>query len=192
MKRPNPIQYTTAHKTVILDDPEQLIVAGGYPCIHGGAVNVNGKTQTLYVRYDNKPELAAEIANWQAAWQTYNNAIEALADQLVTDKMHNPARAESNMFAWYKFDDTDGGKLLHKQSGRSLYQMRWIDPATGYATEPVIGEDREQAIAFWAALQIVVDRKPTIIEQPDTEPQHGHNGYCRKCQSYCYGDCQAN
>lgn len=192
MNRPDPIQYTTAHKTVTVDDPKQLITAGGYPCIDGGTVRVNGKTQTLYVRYDNKPELAAQIANWQAAWQVYNDAIAVLADELVTDKTYNPARVDSNLFAWYKFDDTDGSKLLHKSSGRSLYQMRWIDPVTGFATEPVTGEDREQAIAFWAALQIVIDRKPAIIEQADTEPKHGQNGYCRKCHSYCYGDCQAS
>jgi len=23
------------------------------------------------------------------------------------------------------------------------------------------------------------------------EPKHGENGYCRKCHSYCYGDCEA-
>jgi len=192
MNRPYPIQYATSYKTITLDDPKQLIVAGGYPCINGGTVSVNGKTQTLYVRYDNKPELAAEIANWQDAWQAYNDAIAALAKGLVTDKTYNPARAESDLFAWYKFDDTNGGTLLHKPSGRSLYQMRWIDPTTGYATEPVTGEDREQAIAFWAALRIVGDRKPAIVEQPDDEPKHGQNGYCRKCHSYCYGDCQAN
>lgn len=191
MNRPDPIQYMTAYKTVTLDDPEQLITSGGYPCINGGLAKINGKAQPLYVRYDNKPELAAQIANWQTAWQAYNDAIAALATELVTDKPYKPARAESDLFSWYKFDDTSGGKLLYKPSGRSIYQMRWIDPA-GYATEPVIGDEREQAIAFLEALQIVLARKPAIVDEVDTEPQHGHNGYCRKCHSYCYGDCQAN
>ena len=120
MNRPDPIQHTTTYKTITLDDPKQLITAGGFPCIDGGSVRINGKTQALYVRYDNKPELAAQIANWLASWQTYNDAIEALAGELVTDKTYNPARAESHLFAWDKFDDTDGGKLIHKPSGRSL------------------------------------------------------------------------
>ena len=32
-------------------------------------------------------------------------------------------------------------------------------------------------------------KKHTFV---DTEPIHGVNGYCRKCHSYCYGDCDAN
>ena len=26
----------------------------------------------------------------------------------------------------------------------------------------------------------------------EVEPKHGEHGYCRKCHSYCYGDCEAN
>lgn len=192
MKRPDPIQYTTNYGTISLTDPNQLISAGGYPCIDGDMVRVNGKMQRLYVRYDNKPELAAQISAWQAAWQSYNDTIEAMAERLVTDRAYDPTRAESDLFAWHKFDDTHGGKLLHKPSGRSLYQMCWIDPVTGYATEPVTGEEREQAIEFWHVLRIRAERKPITIARPDDEPQHGENGYCRKCHSYCYGDCQAN
>lgn len=25
----------------------------------------------------------------------------------------------------------------------------------------------------------------------ESEPKHGENGYCRKCHSWCYGDCEA-
>jgi hypothetical protein len=192
MNKPEPITYAASHKTIIVETPDQLIVAQGVPCIDGGMARINGKAQRYMVRYDNKPELAAQITDWLAAWQAYNASIETLADQLMTDKVYNPARAESDLFAWDRFDDTNGGKLLHKPSGRSLYQMRWIDPATGYATDPVTGEERDQAIAFWAALRIRRDRQPAYVAQSDTEPQHGHNGYCRKCHSYCYGDCQAN
>jgi hypothetical protein len=193
MDAPKSIEYTTKDGyKVVLSDAKQLIVAQGMPCIDGGQIKVNGKYTKLYVRYDNKPELAAEIAAWQAAWSAYNAAIADLSERIVTDSKYNFAKAESDTFAWYKFDDTSGGSLLHKPSGRSLYQMRWIDPKTGYATEPVTGSEREGAIAFWAALRLLQDRKPAYVEQDDPEPQHGQNGYCRKCHSYCYGDCQAH
>ena len=193
MDTPKAIEYTTqdGHK-VIVSNPSQLIVAKGLPCIDGGTVQHNGKITKLLIRYDNKPALAAEIATWQSAWQAYDAAIDALSKQLITDSPYNFARAENDEFAWYKFDDTNGGTLLHKSSGRSLYQMRWIDPETGYATQPVTGSEREQAIAFWAALHLRQQQKPPYVEQPDTEPPHGQNGYCRKCHSYCYGDCKAN
>ena len=29
------------------------------------------------------------------------------------------------------------------------------------------------------------------IDAAEDEPAHGDNGYCRKCHSYCYGDCEA-
>jgi hypothetical protein len=191
METPKSIEYITTdgHK-VVISEQMQLIVVQGIPCIDGGQIKINGKYTRLYVRFDNKPGLAAEIAVWQADWAAYNAAIVDLSEQIVTDsKYYNFAKAESDTFAWYKFDDTSGGSLLHKPSGRSLYQMRWIDAKTGYATEPVTGSEREQAIAFWAALHILQDRKPDFVAQPDPEPKHGANGYCRKCHSYCYGDC---
>lgn len=30
------------------------------------------------------------------------------------------------------------------------------------------------------------------LEFAASEPKHGENGYCRKCHSYCWGDCEAN
>lgn len=190
MDTPKAIEYTTqdGHK-VIVSSPSQLIVAKGLPCIDGGTVQHNGKMVKLLIRYDNKPALAAEIATWQSAWQAYN-----AARQLITDRPYGFVRAESDLFAWYKFDDTNGAKLTHKPSGRILYKMHWIDPVTGYANQPVTGIEREQAIAFWDALFARQQQKPPYVEQSDTdtEPRHGQNGYCRKCHSYCYGDCQAN
>jgi hypothetical protein len=193
METPKSIEYTTTdgHR-VVVSDLKQLVVMQGMPCIDGGQVKVGGKYSKLYVRYDNKPQLAAEIASWQAAWAAYNAAIVSLSEQIITSSKYNFVRAENDTFAWCKFDDTSGGSLLHKPSGRSLYQMRWIDPLTGYATEAVTGSEREDAIMFWAALQILQDRKPVVENYDDDEPKHGQNGYCRKCRSYCYGDCQAN
>ena len=195
METPRSVEYVTkdGHK-VVLTDAKQLIVAQGLPCVDGGQIKVNGKYTKLCIRYDNKPELAAEIATWQTAWAAYNAAIANLSNQIVTDSKYNPTRAESDTFAWYKFDDTSGGSLLHKPSGRSLYRMCWIDPKTGYATDPVTGDVREQVVAFWAALRLLQERKPApaYVDQPDPEPRHGEHGYCRKCHSYCYGDCQAN
>ena len=33
---------------------------------------------------------------------------------------------------------------------------------------------------------------PAPVAAPDsTAPRHGVNGYCDRCESYCYGDCQS-
>lgn len=51
------------------------------------------------------------------------------------------------------------------------------------AEVPVTGEQ----IAIETA---IVDAEKNKYEED--EPEHGKNGYCRKCHSYCYGDCEAN
>ena len=110
---------------------------------------------------------------------------------MKTNYKYNFTKAENDTFAWTDSDGMRGGSLLHKSSGRSLYQMQWM-AKTGYITEPVTGEIREAAVAFWAELAELQKQKPQRIELPDPEPKHGVNGYCRKCHSYCYGDCQSN
>ena len=71
MNQPNPITYTTEHKTVSVDHPSRLITMQGYPCIDGGWIKHKGKTVKYVIRYDNKPELNAEIEEWTAAWAKY-------------------------------------------------------------------------------------------------------------------------
>ncbi len=36
------------------------------------------------------------------------------------------------------------------------------------------------------------ENKRIEIDEFETEPAHGVNGYCRKCHSYCDGDCEEN
>ena len=110
---------------------------------------------------------------------------------ITTNYKYNFDKAEDSVFSWTQFDGSSGGSLLHKASKRSLYQMQWIDPKTGYATEQVTGDVREAAIAFWEELAELQKQKPYPVQVAEPEPKHGVNGYCRKCHSYCYTDCES-
>jgi len=114
---------------------------------------------------------------------------------ITTDRKYNFTKAETGLFSWDHFDGTNGGILLHKPSGKQIYQMRWIG-ADGYATEPVDDETRQSASEFWAELRRLREQKPPVdpadYYNDDPEPRHCQSGYCRKCHSYCYGDCEAN
>lgn len=71
-KAPQAIEYTTPHGyQVVLDSPKKLVVEQGFPCIDGGRITRGGKRQRLLVRYDNKPELAAQVKAWKAAYEKY-------------------------------------------------------------------------------------------------------------------------
>ncbi len=114
-------------------------------------------------------------------------------DTIKTDTKYNFEKAENESFLWTYFDGTSGSMLRHKASNMSIYQMRWIDD-NGMMADNVVGDIREAAIAFWAELGKLQIQKPPVLEEDyaDPEPIHGVNGYCRKCGSYCYGDCEAN
>ena len=82
--KPEPIKYETSYGyTVTLDDPNQLVIEQGYTCINGGKIKHNGKMVKLMVRYDNKPELAAKIKDWEAAWEQYETDKAAEFDRNV-------------------------------------------------------------------------------------------------------------
>lgn len=112
--------------------------------------------------------------------------------EITTNQKYNFTKAESDLFSWSMFDGTSGNMLLHKPSGKSIYQMRWIG-SDHYMADPVTGETREAAIKFWDTLREMQKQKPQTakIDYVDDEPKHGQNGYCRKCHSYCWGDCEA-
>lgn len=109
-------------------------------------------------------------------------------NSITTDTKYNFTKAENDTFAWTCWDGTDGNKLTHKASGRDIYHMSWLNER-GQMQEPVTGEIKEQAINFWNELQELQNQKQQPIEI--TEETHGF-GWCEKCQSYCYGDCEAN
>jgi hypothetical protein len=44
-------------------------------------------------------------------------------------------------------------------------------------------------ISFWAELKQLQDARPETVTVP---PAQRGEGWCDKCQSYCYGDCEAN
>ena len=112
---------------------------------------------------------------------------------IITDTAYNFQAAENDLFSWSKWDGTNGNTLTHKPSGRQIYQMHWCDDA-GYMAERVVGEVCEAVSAFWVELRKLQEQKPPICDDddPEPEPQHGQSGYCRKCHSYCYGDCTAS
>lgn len=112
---------------------------------------------------------------------------------ITTDKPKNFTKAENDLFLWNFWDGTNGNTLTHKPSGRQIYQMRWLD-GEGKMADRVEDEVAEAAKSFRAALKELQAPKltPRKVEVCDDEPRHGVNGYCRKCHSYCYGDCGAN
>ncbi|RJO64971.1 MAG: hypothetical protein C4540_02445 [Candidatus Omnitrophota bacterium] len=108
---------------------------------------------------------------------------------IITDTKFNFEKAENDLFSWNYWDGTSGNCLTHKPSGREIYQMRWNNG------EEVESDIRQAAKEFWTELWALQEQKPPRIEEDydyDLEPKHGQNGYCRKCGSYCYGDCEAN
>lgn len=108
---------------------------------------------------------------------------------IQTDTKYNFREAESDQFSWSFWDGTNGKTLTHKPSGRQIYQMHWLNDQ-GKMAEKVEGETQQEVMNFWHELQKLQDQKPPRVEVDfDPEPRHGENGYCRKCHSYCYGDC---
>ena len=106
---------------------------------------------------------------------------------IKTNTKYNFTEAENEIFAWESYRKS---YLTHKPTGRQIYQMRWINKETGYTDQNVEGEIKEQAIAFLDEMWALRDQKPPR-QMEFAEPEHGF-GWCDKCESYCYGDCEAN
>lgn len=201
MNKPQAIEHITSHgHTVVLDDPKKLVVKQGFTCIDGGSVKHNGKYVRLMVRYDDKPELAAKIEAWKSNWNEYNAWFEQqIADctkTIVTNS--DKDKAENNDFSWSYWDGTSGKTLRDKSSEREIYQMKYTDNH-----ERVTGEQKEKVSVFWRALErakktpITQDQrraaKKAEAEWEQTQREReAHPGWCNRCHSYCYGDCQAN
>lgn len=108
---------------------------------------------------------------------------------IKTNTTYNFTEAEDDNFSWTTFDGTSGQLLIHKASGREIYQMHFC--TNGKMAERVEGETRDLAIKFWDELGALKDQKPPRRIETYVEEEHGF-GWCDKCQSYCYGDCDAN
>jgi hypothetical protein len=100
-------------------------------------------------------------------------------------------KVETDDFCWNLYDGTNGNQLLHKKTGRNIYKMHWCTDAGKMTTR--VDDDVSNAVtAFWDELDKLQSQKPTRPSAiVDSEPQHGQSGYCRKCHSYCWGDCSA-
>lgn len=60
---------------------------------------------------------------------------------------------------------------------------------------PVEGDEPEQPMTPGSTLEETVAQVQTaeIIELAEMDERNAsHPGYCKKCHSYCYGDCEAN
>ena len=111
-----------------------------------------------------------------------------------TDTKYNFTQAENDVFAWSMYDGSNGNYLTHKASGRQIYQMHWIG-SVGHMEDIVDDATRQAVEEFRAELQALQAQKPPRVEEDydiDPEPKHSQDGYCRKCRSYCYSDCDAN
>lgn len=111
-------------------------------------------------------------------------------DAIKTNYKYNFDKAENDTFLWSSFDGTNGNSLTHKPTGRQIYQMTWMDDK-----KSVSDDIKQEAITFWSELATLQSQKPpkkASTHKIEEEPKHGENGYCRKCHSYCYGDCDAN
>lgn len=201
MQKPQAIEYQTPHKNVILSDPKQLVVKQGFKCISAGTVKVKGKFSPLFVRYDNKPELAAKIAEWVNGWEEYNKWYKdqvslAMETMKISGGNLNFDKAENADFTWTYWDGTSGKTLTEKATGREIYQMKYT--GGGGSVE---GETRVKAMAFWDALEELKDApKPSLtLQEIDSfertveqlHSRNDHPGWCNHCHSYCYGDCQS-
>lgn len=68
---------------------------------------------------------------------------------LTTNTKFNFTKAENNVFSWNYFDGD--GLLVHKATGRQIYQMHWLS-SDGKMSERVVGSDANDVIAFWDEL----------------------------------------
>lgn len=187
MDKPKTIKYQTPHGEITLWQRSQLITYNGVPCIDAGHIKHNGKNVRFVVRYDDKPELAALVAQWVADWDAYNTWHES--EVAATIKRATIRRNIVDAVS----DITDG-----------RYEWSWADEhvirdtATG---KTHYNDLNEEMMVFWDAVEIIRNKQtsaPMTMEEQGyaddyvDEPKHGEHGYCRKCHSYCYGDCEAN
>jgi len=114
-----------------------------------------------------------------------------MATNLTTNYKMNFTKAENELFSW---DSSFPDYLTYKPTGKQVYQMMW------YAwknSQPITEQSIRNAVSeFWTALQEMQKasdkaRRDAILAQDDEPEEHGFD-WCDKCQSYCYGDCEAN
>jgi hypothetical protein len=112
-----------------------------------------------------------------------------MTTQLTTDYKYNFTKAENELFSW---TSSEHDFLTYKPTGKQIYQMEW------YAwknSTPVTDQTIKNAVSeFWAALRELQDAEEKAKQdaQNNLQPEKHGSGWCTKCQSYCYGDCDAS
>src|SRR4030042_2910097 len=105
---------------------------------------------------------------------------------LTTDCPKNFTKAENDLISWDRYSPE---YLTYKPTGQLINQMDWYEWKN---SQPITDQSIIDAVTeFWAALEALQNEKSETSSY-DVEPEHGENGYCRKCHSYCYGDCEVN
>ena len=107
-----------------------------------------------------------------------------MTTKITTNKEYNFETAENDTFSWTRWDENT---LFHKPTGYRIYQMMWVGN-DGFVTSEVESEIKKAALLFWNELLSLRNQKPEPVIE---EVKHGF-GYCNKCGTYCYGDCEAN
>lgn len=69
-------------------------------------------------------------------------------------------KAENDIFSWD--NDIESDSLLHKDSGRYIYQSRWIE--NGKMTDRVDDETKKEFMKFWSDLE--ADKKEIATVAP--------------------------
>lgn len=106
---------------------------------------------------------------------------------LTTDYPKNFTKAENDIFSW---TSTAADFLTHKASGKQVYQMQWYawknsQPITDVTIKAAVTE-------FWTALkELKAAAEKVKWATPSYKAEEKGDGWCDKCESYCYGDCQA-
>jgi hypothetical protein len=102
---------------------------------------------------------------------------------ITTNRKQNFSEAQNEIFSWDMYAPND---LLHKASGRCTSQGYWL--TRGKYDGRLDAETQAQVMDFWRNLDalkngIEIDTQPAPAAKGD--------GWCCKCSTYCYGDCQA-
>jgi hypothetical protein len=108
---------------------------------------------------------------------------------------------ESGHVMWTTGKPGDGQLLKQEQTKYgTAYKMstnNYIGPAIYAVVQSLMAAldaempKTDEQIALEAAEAKRIAAKTAAFRPAEQEPAHGVNGYCRKCHSYCYGDCGA-
>lgn len=85
------------------------------------------------------------------------------------------------------FDSSFKGYITYKPTGQKIYQMQWC---AGNGVKDIEDENIVKAAREFLSAISEAGKKTTSARKNDKPEQRG-NGWCEKCQSYCYGDCEA-